>query len=273
MTIQSTLIFSAIFALIAASIYTYIGWRLSKRVIPSSESRIAWQFFTVWWYGLAATTLIGGLLHLLGALGLTNLAVFVTANYVSLQLSCLALLGLFYYLTFLFTGNSRWLTPLTILYTIFFILLIYFFTASNPIGVTLEPWDTTLAYEFPPTRPVVVGLVVLLIASQLLGGFAYFTLYFQVPDVTQKYRILLVSWSISIWFLSPFVGVLLGLDERDWWQIVSRFIGLASALITLMAYIPPQWLKQRYGILSLSDESNQGLQSEPARRGHSGAPR
>jgi hypothetical protein len=68
----------------------------------------------------------------------------------------------------------------------------------------------------------------------------------------------LVSWSIIIWFLSPFVGIAAGLEGQDWWQIVSRFIGLASALITLMAYIPPQWLKQRYGILSLSDESNQG---------------
>jgi uncharacterized membrane protein HdeD (DUF308 family) len=110
-----------------------------------------------------------------------------------------------------------------------------------------------------------------LLASQLLGGLAYFTLYFQVPDVTQKYRILLVSWSIIIWFLSPFVGVALGLAEQDWWQLASRFLGLAAALTILMAYQPPQWLKQRYGILSLSDERNQGLRSEPARRGHSGA--
>ena len=255
MTIQSTLIYSAIFAFIGASIYAYVGLRLSRRVISSSESRVAWQFFTVWWYGLAATTLIGGLQNLLGALGLTDLALFVTANYVSLLLSCLALLGLFYYLIFLFTGNSGWLTPLAILYTISYILLVYFVTASNPVDVTLEPWDTSLAYEVPPTGPFVVILVVLLFASQLLGGFAYFTLYFQVPDVTQKYRILLVSWSIIIWFLNPFVEIAAGLEGQDWWQIVSRIIGLASALTTLMAYQPPQWLKQRYGVISLSDES------------------
>jgi hypothetical protein len=254
-SIQSTLILSTIFAVIAASIYTFVGWRLSRRVISSSESRVAWQFFTVWWYGLAATTLIGGLLNLLGALGLRNLAVFVTANYVSLQLSCLALLGLFYYLTFLFTGNSRWLTPLAILYTVFFILLIYFFTASNPIGVTLQPWSTSLAYKVPPTGPFVIILVVVLFASQLLGGFAYFTLYFQVPDVTQKYRILLVSWSIIIWFISPFVGIAFGLGEQDWWQLANRFIGLVAALTILMAYLPPRWLKQRYGIISLPEEN------------------
>ena len=257
MTIQSTLILSAIFACIAAGIYAYIGWRLSKREIASSESRVAWRSFTVWWYGLAATTLIAGLLNLLGAFGMTDLAFFVTANYVSLQLSCIALLGLFYYLIFLFTGNSRWLKPLALLYTVYYILLVYFVTASNPVGINLEPWNTTLAYEVPFTGPIVITLIVLLFLSQILGGFAYFTLYFQVPDVTQKYRILLVSWSIIIWFLSPFVGVAAELGEQDWWQIANRFIGLAAALTILMAYQPPQWLKQRYGILSLSDESYQ----------------
>ena len=46
-------------------------------------------------------------------------------------------------------------------------------------------------------------LAVLLLLPQIIGSFAYFTLYFRVTDVTQKYRILLVSWSIIVWFLSP----------------------------------------------------------------------
>lgn len=258
MTIQSTLIYSALFAFVGASIYAYVGWRLSKRIVSSSESRIAWQSFTMWWYAVAATTLIGGLLNLFGALGLTNLPLFVTATYINLQVSCIALFGLFYYLIFLFTGNSRWFMPLAVLYTASYILLVYYVTASNPIDVTLESWSTALAYRTPLTGPLLVILVVLLFASQIVGGFAYFTLYFQVPDATQKYRILLVSWSIIIWFLSPFLGVAAGVNEQDWWQLASRFIGLAAALTILLAYLPPQWLKQRYGILSLSDEIQGG---------------
>jgi uncharacterized membrane protein HdeD (DUF308 family) len=98
-------------------------------------------------------------------------------------------------------------------------------------------------------------LVILLFVPQILGGLAYFTLYFRVPEVTQKYRILLVSWSIIIWFLSPFVAFAGGLAQQDWWQVVSRLIGLAAALTILMAYLPPRWLKQRYGIISLLDEN------------------
>ena len=258
MTIQSTLVFSAFFALVAASIYAYIGWRLSKRVISSSESRLAWQSFTVWWYGLAAATLIGGFLNLLGALGLTILPLFVTATYVNILVICVALLGLLYYLIYLFTGNSRWLVRLAIFYFLYYILLVYYITARNPENINIEHWGTSLAYRAPLTGPFFAILLVLLLLPQILGGFAYFTLYFRVPEVTQKYRILLVSWSIIVWFLSPVVALVGGLAEQDWWQLASRLIGLAAALTILMAYLPPRWLKQRYGISSLLEERQPG---------------
>ena len=246
---------STLFAVIAAIIYSYVGWCLSKRLISFAESRLAWQSFVLWWYGLAASTLIGGLLSLFGAFGVTDLAVFVTATYINMLLSCVALLGLFYYLTYLFTGNSRWLPRLAILYFVFYILIIYQITASSPESVILERWSTTLSYRVPLTGTFITILIVLLFASQLFGGFAYFTIYFRVPEATKKYRILLVSWSIIIWFLTPFLGVAGELTRQDWWQIVSRLIGLAAALMILLAYFPPEKLKQRYGLISLTDEN------------------
>ena len=257
MTIQSTLVFSALLALLAASIYAYVGWRLSKRVISSSESRLAWRSFTMWWYGLAATTLIGGFLNLFGALGLTILPLFVTATYINILVICVALWGLFYYLTYLFTGNSRWLVPLAISYGVYYVLLVYYITASIPESIKLEPWRTALAYRAPLTGPFFVIVIALLLLPQIIGGLAYFTLYFRVTEVTQKYRILLVSWSIIVWFLSPLAALAGGLAQQDWWQLASRLIGLAAALTILMAYLPPRWLKQRYGILSLTDESQE----------------
>jgi hypothetical protein len=104
------------------------------------------------------------------------------------------------------------------------------------------------------TGPLFVIVVLLLLLPQMIGAFAYFTLYFRMPEVTQKYRILLVSWSIIIWFLSPLLALVGGLAEQDWWQLASRFIGLAAALTILIAYLPPRWLRQRYGIMSLSEE-------------------
>lgn len=254
MTIQSTLLFSALFALVSASTYAYVGWRLSKRVIASAEAKLAWQSFTVWWYGLAAITLIGGVQNLLGAFGLTIFPVFVAAAYINSLVICLALWGLLYYLIYLFTGNNRWLVPLAVFYIIYYALLVYYIAASVPAGINVERWNTSLDYSTRLTGPFFVFVIVLLLLPQIIGGLAYFTLYFQVPGVTQKYRVLLVSWSIIIWFLSPLLALVSGLSEQDWWQLASRLIGLAAALTILMAYLPPRWLKQRYGIVSLHDE-------------------
>jgi len=255
MTIQSTLLFSTLFAFISAGIYAYVGWRLSKRIVSSSQGRIAWQLFIVWWYGVAVTTLIGGLLNLFGAFGLTILPLFVTATYINLLVICLAIWGLLYYLIYLFTGNSQLLVPLTIFYIIYYIFLVYYTTARVPESVNVDRWRTTLAYHTALRGPFFVMLILLLLLPQVIGGVAYFTLYFRVTEVTQKYRVLFVSWSIIIWFLSPFIAIAGGLADQDWWQLVSRLIGIAAALAILMAYLPPRWLKRRYGIISLTDEN------------------
>ncbi|HET9906553.1 MAG TPA: hypothetical protein VFQ23_07925 [Anaerolineales bacterium] len=257
MTTESTLIFSAFIALTAAVIYAYVGWRLGKRVITSSEGRLAWVAFTLWWYGLALTTLIGGIQNLLGAIGITSLSLFVTATYVNIFPACIALWGLLYYLLYLFTGNRRSLLPLTLFYVIYYILLVYYTTASIPEGVEVGRWSTTLIYRTPITGPFFIILVVLLFFPQIIGSIAYFTVYFRVTDPTQRYRILLVSGSIMVWLLSPYVALAGGVTENDWWHLASRFIGLAAPLTVLMAYLPPYWLKQRYGIISLSDEPKQ----------------
>ena len=261
MTNQPTLLFSTVFALVSAGIYGYVGWRLGKRVISSSEARLAWWSFTVWWYGLAATTLIGGFQNLFGAFGLTSLSLFVTAAYINILPACIALWGLLYYLIYLFTGNSRSRLPLAVFYMIYYVLLVYYTTASIPDSVEVGRWSTTLINRAPLRGPFFVILAVLLFLPQIIGSIAYFTLYFRVTDVTQKYRILLVSGSIIVWFLSPYAALAGGLAQHDWWQVASRLIGLAAALTILMAYLPPRWLKQRYGIISLPDESQEEQKS------------
>jgi len=258
MALRSTILIGALFSLLAAGIYGLVGWRLSKRAVPSSDARQAWRLFVLWWYGLAATTLINGLQSLFGALGLTDLPIFLTTTYVNLLVICAALLGLLYYLIYLFTGNRRTLLPLSIFYAAYYVLLVYFVTARIPSHVDVGRWSVTVAYRVPLTGPFFSILITLLLTPQIIGGLAYFALYFRVRGVTQRYRILLVSWSIVIWFTSPLFALAGRSAEQDWWQLASRFIGLTAALVILMAYLPPRWLKQRYGIASINDENPAG---------------
>jgi hypothetical protein len=245
--VTTTLALSALFAFAAASLYAYVGWRLSRRRV-SAEARTASLLFTVWWYGLAGTTVLSGIQALAASLGSLDLPLAITSTYVSLLLICLALWGLLFYLVYVFTGSNRALWPLTALYIAYYMMLVYYVTAGRPNGIEVRRWGTALAYETPFQGLAVTIIIVLLLAPQILGALAYLTLYFRVKERTQRYRVALVSLSILVWFGSSFVASNAGLSSNDSWQVASKFIGLAAATTILFAYVPPAWIQRRYGI-------------------------
>ena len=253
--IQPTLLFGTFFALLGAGIYAYIGWLLGRRSVAASESRLAWVLFVVWWYALAGTNLAAGVLDLLGAFGVTDLALFLTFTQIDVLATCLALFGLVYYLLYLFTGSRRVLAPVMVFYICYYILLVYYYNWCTPSGVTVGRWSVGLVYERPQAGPFFLVMLSLLLLPQIVGSMAYFSLFYRVKDVTQKYRVALVSWSIIVAFLSSLLASIAGVAEADWWQVASRLIGLAATLLILSAYQPAKWIKTRWGISSVVDEN------------------
>jgi hypothetical protein len=197
---------------------------------------------------------VRGILHLLGAFNIVSLPLFVALTHVNILLICIALWGLLYYLVYLFTGSQRFLIPLTIFYILYYVLLVYYITASDPARVEITRWRTQLVYAHPVTGSLFTVVLVLLVFPQILAALAYFALFFRVREATQRYRILLVSWCIILWFGSAFVASVTGLSQEDWWQIVSRLIGLGAALGILFAYFPPGIIRRRFGIASISEQ-------------------
>ena len=250
---QITHLISALFSIASAAIYGYVAARLSQRTISNPGARFAWQLFGLWWYCLAATTLVSGLLHSLGAFNIVSLPLFIALTHVNILLICIALWGLLYYLVYLFTGSQRFLVPLTIFYVLYYVLLVYYITASDPARVEITRWTTRLVYADPITGPFFSLVLVLLVFPQILASLAYFTLFFRVREATQRYRVLLVSWCIILWFGSAFVASVTGLSQEDWWQILSRLIGLGAALGILFAYFPPGIIRRRFGIASIAE--------------------
>jgi len=254
--IQPTLLFGSILSILAAGIYYYVGQVLSRRRSSSEDSRTAWLLFVVWWYALAATTLSSAILSLLGALDIAGVPLFTTLTLVNLLAICVALYGLVFYLLYLFTGKRSLLAPLTVFYIGYYILLVYYVQASTPVSVEVQRWRAVLVYENQLRGPIFVVALLLLLLPPILGGLAYFTLYFRVKTSTQKYRILMVSWSIIIWFVSGLIGSFAGLSQYDWWQVMSRLIGLGAASAIILAYQPPVWIKRRYGVTSILEEQS-----------------
>jgi hypothetical protein len=179
----------------------------------------------------------------------------MTITLMNLLATCVALYGLMFYLLYLFTGNSRLLGPLTVFYIAYYAFIMYYVLASEPVNVVVNRWGAGLVYQNQIRGPLFLIAVFLLVFPQILGSLAYFMLYFQVRTATQKYRILLVSWSIIIWFLSSFIASLTGLSSEDWWQVTSRLIALAASLTILLAYQPPAWAKRQFGVAAIAEEA------------------
>jgi hypothetical protein len=250
-----TLLVSASLSLLSGCVYLYVAWQLGQRIVASDPARLAWRFFVIWWFCLALTTLSTGGENLLAAFGLVSLPLSITLSYVELLPICLGLLGLLYYLTYLFSGKTRALVPMSILYACFYFLGVYYISASDPIGVVVGRWGTSLAYATRISGPLFVLVLLLLVFPQIIAGLAYFTLYFRVSDPTQRYRILLVSWSIVIWFGSGLAGTLIDAGDNDLFQLIRRAIGVVAALAILMAYLPPVWIRRRLRVVSPGEEA------------------
>ncbi len=250
---QPTLLFGATLSVLCAGIYFYVGRVLSHRRQSSPETGLAWLMFVVWWYALAAATLSGGILSLLGAFQIVSLSLFTTVTLMNLLTICIALYGLMFYLLYLYTGNRGLIAPLGVFYFLYYGLTIYFILASEPIGVQVTRWTASLENQNIIRGPLYLIALSLLVFPQIIGSLAYFMLYFRVSAPTQRYRILLVSWSIIIWFTSSFLASISGMSEMDWWQIASRLIGLGAALTILFAYQPPSWIKRRFGVAAIAE--------------------
>jgi len=255
MTVNFSLLIGGAVMLASAGIYYYVGDRLGRRRVNTPDVRLAWVLFVVWWHALALVTAVGGIQNIMIAIGISNLALFLTLTQLSLLATCVGLFGLLYYLIFLLSGKSRSIVPLTIFYVGYYALLSYYINLLTPIGITLGRWTATLQYQRPISGPLFSVVLILLVFPQILGSFAYFTIYFRVRDSTQKYRVLLVSVSIFLWFGSAFAGSAAGVSTFDWWQIASRLISFAAALTILAAYRPFAWIRKRLGVGSIADEA------------------
>lgn len=249
---QPTLLISTFLALAAAVIYFFVGRGLRERQLKDEDAQRAWRYFVVWWTGLAFSTLISTLMNFLGFLNVMDLAIFVSLSHLNSFVISLSVAGLVYYLLYLFTGNSKLFNPTIALYALFYALTIYFVQSNNPIGVEVTPWNTTLIYEHGPEGPFFFVLLVFLIFPTLFGSLFYLSLFFRIRDRSQRFRILIVSLSIIIWFGSSFLVSAAGPAENNVWPIISRLMGIAAATAIYFAYFPPGWLAEKLNVSAIT---------------------
>lgn len=249
---SQTMLITQIIILTTGAFCLYIAAQLGRRQPAESDDRLAWLAFRVWWLAIGLSTALGAVRTLMALFAVDSLAAYSILTLVLTLVLCAALWGLLYYLVYLYTGNRSWVWPLAGFYGLIFLGLIsYLFLVLRPIGVSLDNGAASMQYanDAPDLYGLIVVLVILL--PQLLAALAYLSLYFRLHERTQKYRILLVSLSILIWFASPLVGLGLGISNFPWWDLLSRIIGLAAVLLIYAAYYPPKFIQRRFGVAGI----------------------
>lgn len=231
---------------VAVAIYAFLGWRFSQRQV-SAENRLPMIQFSLFWFGLALVTFIGAIESAAAAYATPALSLVVSLYYLEILALCATLWGLIGYLVHLYSGRA-YLGPLTVMYGLLYVLLVYFVTASSPDGVTVTLGAVGLRYATLVGGPILAVLVLILIVPEFLCAFLYFTLFFRTDDPTSRYRIALVSWGLLAFFGLDVVNLAARLGGSTLAVGLGAALGLLPVLVILAAYYPPRAVRERYGV-------------------------
>ncbi|MEA3189977.1 MAG: hypothetical protein QOD77_559 [Thermoplasmata archaeon] len=254
----TTFVMATGFSALTGLLYAYVGWRLQARRV-SEDAKVAHGMFVLWWYALAATSALTVATNVLHMTGRLEIWLYQAITQVALLVLLSGLLGLLYYLIYLYTGNKRYLASLVVLYIVMYgwvVALLY--QIGPPTQLADNGWTITRLPKVDYNPAVALAFVVLLIGPQVAAALAYAGLYRKAQDNTQRYRIAMVAGSIVVWFGASLVASALqastGAASSEAWQYVSRMLTVLGGLAILMAYRPPRAWQKRWGLRSIEAE-------------------
>ncbi|MHB8604358.1 MAG: hypothetical protein ACYDCK_03800 [Thermoplasmatota archaeon] len=252
--------FTVGFNLLAAVLVYLIGRHLAHRRVEG-PAHLASRLFVVFWYALAADTVVNMATMLAGVYGLATPVVTTVLAFFAVVAVVVTLWGLVYYLVYLFTGRDRVFWPITTFYAVSLIGGAAFIGGLGPSGVALSRWGFAITYTNEPTPLTALLFAVFFLLPPILGALAYATLAFRLREPTQRYRVVFVSSGIFIWFASSLAFSGAGVGETDGWRVVGFAIPLLAIGAIWAAYSPPAWVQRRLGVVPLEAE----VTMQPAR--------
>ncbi|HTT74008.1 MAG TPA: hypothetical protein VMG99_07715 [Thermoplasmata archaeon] len=219
--------------------YGYVGVRLYARPV-SPASRLAVAQFSVWWLGLGATTALTAVESLLAFAGVLTVPAALTFLLLVVLVDVALLWGLVGFLIYVYTGRYH-LVPLTAFYAVFYAAALYYEVLAAPYAFAVQ--SGVLTFSTPTVSdPVLTGFVIVgLVVPELVGAVLYLSLLRRTRDRVQRYRIALVGSSLFLWFaISALVP-----SSTGPWVVAKNLLEVVPALLSLIAYFPPESIRRR----------------------------
>lgn len=260
--ISVALVVSTILSIVSGIVYLLLGRVVSRREVPG-PMRSALRAFAMWWYLLGVISLLSPVSVALGEAGVWTLPAYLTYTQTVLLVILAALAGLVYYLVYVYTGSSRAWVWVLVGYSLFYIAILGYFNAADPIGLTEGPnggVQMEYANDLEDTVfATVLGLLLLL--PPIAAAVAYLSLLRRVKERSQRFRIGAVALAFIIWFGTSLIGgQILGdaFTSTIAWRIITGFVALLGAFMVYTAFRPPDWVRRVFRI-----EGFDSKQSEP----------
>lgn len=245
---NATLALDGVLAAATALLYIYVGSITLRRETSDGMSRRAVRLFALWWYALAALTLVGTMRTALAAFGVTDMTLHHALSWLSVLPLAAALWGLVSYLAFIYTGSPTAFRLSTLFHGALLVALAWLVAVRPPTGVVLGAYSAQLQYdsELPPaaTAALLAGIIL----PALAAAVGYASLYFRTNDRSARYRIAMVSGAFVMWFGIAGFATPTGLNELAWWPVASRVVAFVATLMVLAAYQPPRWAREAFGL-------------------------
>lgn len=230
---------------IEALVYITVG--LLLHASPRATQRLPWNLFVIWWILIGTNKLLSAAAGLGAAQGWVSADAFIAVIYVNLAILSVSLGCLMAYLLYLFTGSMRAARWTAAGYVGFYLLLTYNTTAGQPDGVAIGAWKAvhTSASQAPDAVRILV--LALLFFPQVVGAILYASLRGKLTAPLARYRVALVPVAIVAWSVSIVLVALPAFAENTTMQVTSRIMGVAAGVLTLAAYRPPAFVRERLG--------------------------
>lgn len=244
--VEATLLAASLLTYAVATVYAYVGWRLSKEAAPSAGSRRALLFFALWWLATSVNQYLGSTLYLAAAFGYTDLALQLAYVVVQRLLLAVSLVALMHYLVYLQTGRD--VTPwLAAFYGAYWVLAVYEVIQREPLAAMSYGWRTDLVYASPSLVAFQL-LQLLIIVPPVVGALALFRLYRRVEGAGRRLRIAMLGIGFVVWWTTAVVAGNPRTFDIAWLQVANRVIGIVVAMGIFYAYVPTAWMRLRYSL-------------------------
>ena len=240
-----TLILSAALALATSVGFLAVGALVAGRP-RGGPSSLASLSFAAFWASAAILSGTHAVLASVAWLGLESMELVVAIDQMTTPFYCIAGGTLLYYMVFLLTGRSFAL-PIGTYYLMIFPVVRYHTARADPVGYVVNDWQVNYVYA-QPIETWGYTLTIALAAGPVLAAIlAYATLARHPLDVATRYRVVCVSVGLAIAVSLETLTFTTDLSATRIGEIARRTVGFLAASIIVAGYIPPRWVKRRWG--------------------------